>query len=251
MKKMKKIFVVVVFTIFALIVNAQEQHHSLHWSYAGEASPEHWGDLSPDFSACKSGREQSPINITSSVPSDVSPIIFDYKPSVLKIVDNGHTVQVNYDPGSSIRVGDKQYKLLQFHFHHPSEEEIDGKSYDLVAHLVHADTEGHLAVVAVLFSRQQSNPFVETIFAHLPKSKGKEETANVTINVADLLPKDRSYYTFPGSLTTPPCSEGVTWFVLKTPVTLSTSELTTFAKIYPNNARPVQALNDRKVLSGR
>jgi carbonic anhydrase len=248
---MKKIAVVVVFIIFAFVSNAQEQHHSLHWGYSGEAGPEHWGDLSPDFSACKSGREQSPINVTSAVSSDASPIIFDYKPSQLRIVDNGHTVQVNYDPGSLIRVGGKQYKLLQFHFHHPSEEEINGKSYDLVAHLVHADAEGHLAVVAVLFSRQQSNPFVEKIFAHLPKSKDKEETANVTINVADLLPKDRSYYTFSGSLTTPPCSEGVTWFVLKTPETLSNRELTSFAKIYPNNARPVQPLNDRKVLSGR
>jgi carbonic anhydrase len=236
---------------FALLAPAQEQSHHPHWSYEGESGPTHWGDLTPEFATCKSGHEQSPINITNAITSDTSPIRFEYKPSPLRIIDNGHTVQVNYAPGSFMSVGDKQYELKQLHFHHPSEERIKGKSYELVAHLVHADPEGKLAVVAVLFIEGQSNPVVKRIFNHIPQSKEAEETAKETINAADLLPDSHRYFTFAGSLTTPPCTEGVAWFLLPSPVTLSNSELASFTKIYPHNARPVQALNNRKVLAGR
>ena len=239
------------FMLIALVVSGQEQSHSVHWSYDGENGPSHWGDLSSDFSTCKSGRVQSPIDITSSVAVDIAPITFVYSPSQLKIIDNGHTVQVNYQSGSFMIIGGKRYELKQLHFHHPSEEQINGKSYDLVAHFVHADNTGRLAVVAVLFTKGKSNPLIKTIFSYLPKSKGKEETADVTFNAADMLPDSHHYFTFPGSLTTPPCAEGVTWFVLETPTTLSSSELTLFTKVYPHNARPVQPLNDRKVLSVR
>jgi carbonic anhydrase len=237
--------------MFIVVVETgQEQSHCAHWSYDGESGPGHWGDLSPDFSTCKSGRAQSPIDITSSFASAVSPITFEYRPSKLKIIDNGHTLQVNYESGSFMMVGDKRYELKQFHFHHPSEEQINGRSYDLVAHLVHADDAGRLAVVAILFTEGQSNPLIKNIFSYLPKTKGEEETPDVTFNVSDMLPRTHRYLTFPGSLTTPPCTEGVTWFVLETPITLSSSELAVFASLYPHNARPVQPLNDRKVLSG-
>jgi carbonic anhydrase len=248
---MTKIAAIPLFMLIVLVVSGQEKSHSIHWSYDGENGPSHWGDLSPDFSTCKSGRMQSPIDITSSLASDVSPITFAYSPSKLKIIDNGHTLQVNYDSGSFMMVGERRYELKQFHFHHPSEEQINGKSYALVAHLVHADDMGRLAVVAVLFTEGRSNPLIKSIFSYLPKSKEVEETADVTFNVADMLPPTHRYLTFPGSLTTPPCTEGVTWFVLETPITLSTSELAVFASIYAHNARPVQPLNDRKVLSGR
>jgi carbonic anhydrase len=249
--KMTRIAVVPLFMLIVLVVSGREESHSIHWSYDGENGPSHWGDLSPDFSTCKSGLVQSPINIKSSLASDVVPITFEYSPSKLKIIDNGHTVQVNYQPGSFMMVGEKRYELKQFHFHHPSEEQINGRSYALVAHLVHADDSGRLAVVAVLFTEGQSNPLIKNIFSYLPKSKENEETADVTFNVADILPRSQRYLTFPGSLTTPPCTEGVTWFVLETPTTLSSSELAVFARLYPHNARPVQPLNDRKVLSGR
>jgi carbonic anhydrase len=249
--KMTKIAAIPLFMLIVLAVSGQEQSHSVHWSYDGESGPSRWGDLSPDFSTCNSGRVQSPIDIKNSFASDVSPITFQYSPSKLKIIDNGHTLQVNYESGSFMMVGDKRYELKQFHFHHPSEEQINGRSYDLVAHLVHADDAGKLAVVAILFTQGRSNPLIKNIFSYLPKSKGEEETVDVTFNVADMLPSTHRYLTFPGSLTTPPCTEGVTWFVLETPITLSNSELAVFTSVYPHNARPVQPLNDRKVLSGR
>lgn len=229
----------------------QEAHHPPHWSYEGATGPDHWGDLNSDYSKCKTGSEQSPINITSSVASDLPAIEFHYTESALKIINNGHTVQMNSDGQSSMTVGGKQYRLLQFHFHHPSEEEINGKSHDLVIHLVHQDAEEHKAVIAVLVDQGPSNSALKTIFSHLPRESEGEITTGATINPADLLPKTGSYYTFPGSLTTPPCSEGVTWFVLKQPMTISQSELDQFAKLYPHNARPVQAIHQRKVLSTR
>jgi carbonic anhydrase len=244
----KRFAAIIVLLATSLLMQAQE-HHSLHWGYEGEGGPDHWGDLSPEFGECKTGHQQSPIDIRKTIPSDLPAIKFGYQPSPLKIIDNGHTVQVNYAPGSWITVGDKRYQLLQFHFHHPSEEEIDGKPHAMVAHLVHSDDGGNKAVVAVLLSRGESNALLKTVFAHIPATKGKEETSEITINASDLLPKKVAYYTFPGSLTTPPCSEGVTWYVLKTPNTLSKEELDTFAKLYPHNARPVQPSNDRKVLA--
>jgi carbonic anhydrase len=248
---MKRISPLIVCTVFSLLSHSQLTHHTPHWSYLGATGPAHWGDLSSDFSTCKTGHQQSPINITNPVPSDLPAIDFHYEPATLKIIDNGHTVQVNYPPGSYITAGNQRYQLLQFHFHHPSEELIEGKAYDLVIHLVHQDAEEHKAVVAVLVNQGQNNPVLDTIFSHLPKSKEKEVATEVSINVRNLLPSERSYYTFPGSLTTPPCSEGVTWFVLKTPLTVSKSALTQFTRLYPHNARPVQRLNGRQILAAR
>ena len=164
---------------------------------------------------------QSPIDIRDGVAKKGAlPVIaFDYKPSPLTIIDNGHTVQVDYAPGSFITVQGKRYELVQFHFHKPSEEKINGKSADMVAHLVHKDADGNLAVVAVLLKTGQPNKLVETLWKNLPPTKEKETTvAGVQVNATDLLPPNKAaYYTFTGSLTTPPCSEGVTWFVLKSP----------------------------------
>jgi len=219
-----------------------------HWSYSGAEGPDHWGDLEPDYATCKTGTRQSPINIEDAKPADLPAIHFDYQVSPLKIINNGHTIQVNYEPGSTMTVGGKQYTLVQFHFHHPSEEEIGGKQFDLVAHLVHKDAEGHLAVVAILFQSGQTNPFLDLLWKNVPKEVGKEVTnKKINLNVSDLLPPDHSYYTFAGSLTTPPCTEGVTWYVLRNPVELSAEEITTFAKWYPDNARPIQPTNGREI----
>jgi carbonic anhydrase len=155
---------------------------------------------------------------------------------------------VNYETGSFITVGDHRYQLTQFHFHHPSEELINGKDFDMVVHLVHSDASGNLAVVAVLLTSGKVNMGLQTVWDHLPKEKDKEATVEgVSIDAADLLPVNRGYYTFTGSLTTPPCTEGVTWFVLKTPEEISSGEVEVFAKIYPHDARPIQKMEGRVI----
>ena len=231
------------------IVLGQEQKPEHVWTYGGPLGPDHWGDLKPEFAACKDGHRQSPINIQSPQPADLPAIEFDYKPSPLRIVDNGHTILITYAPGSFIRVGDKRYELKQFHFHRPSEEKINGRGFDMVAHLVHADAAGNLAVVAVLLDRGSDNPLIHEIWNDLPKEKDKEAAFDqIQIDLSQLLPVSRGYYTFPGSLTTPPCSENVTWFVLKQPVTITDAEVARFAILYSNDARPIQPLNGRVVL---
>jgi len=220
-----------------------------HWKYEGAEGPSDWGKLDPAFGTCSIGHTQSPIDIKNAKKSELSPLKFDYKAVPLNIIDNGHTIQVNYAPGSTLTVGDKSYVLKQFHFHHPSEEHINGHGYDLVAHLVHADADGHLAVVAILLKKGSSNPFLNTVWTNIPKEKEKAvDVSSVSLNVSDLLPGDHGYFTFAGSLTTPPCSEGVTWYVLKNHSSLSAEQLASFAKIYPSNARPIQPSNNREIL---
>jgi carbonic anhydrase len=231
----------------AVALPAFGQQAAVHWTYEGEHGPAHWGTLNPDYETCKLGKHQSPIDIRGAKAASLPAIEFSYQASPLKIVDNGHTVQVTYAPGSFITVGDKRYELQQFHFHHPAEEKVNGKPYPLVAHLVHKNAEGKLAVVAVLLTEGKANPFIESVWKYLP-AEGKESAPEgVTVDVADLLPTERGYYTFTGSLTTPPCSEDVTWFVLKKPAQVSKSEVAVFGKKYPHNARPVQPLNGRLV----
>jgi carbonic anhydrase len=207
--------------------------------------------MDPAFASCQLGKTQSPIDIRDAQVTDLPAIKFDYKPSPLRVIDNGHSIQVNYAPGSSIDVGGTRYELVQFHFHKPSEEKIDGKAHAMVAHLVHKGADGKLAVVAVLLDDGGTNPTIDTIWKNLPQEKGKEATVNATIDAATLLPADHGYYTFQGSLTTPPCSEDVRWFVLKTPVKVAGSEITAFGKIYPMNARPSQPLNGRTLEATR
>lgn len=232
---------------------AAAQHaSSAHWEYDGAGGPTHWGELDKAFKTCSAGHQQSPIDIRDAKAADLPPITFSYKPSPLKLIDNGHTVQVTYAPGSFITVGSQQYELQQFHFHHLSEERISGKSYPMVAHLVHKNSAGQLAVVAVLLSKGTANPLVEKLWRYLPFAPGKEVSPqSETIDVTDLLPSSRGYFTFSGSLTTPPCSEGVTWFVLKAPTQISGGEVLTFARRYPHNARPVQPLDGRVVKQTR
>ncbi|HET6179943.1 MAG TPA: carbonic anhydrase family protein [Candidatus Sulfotelmatobacter sp.] len=236
----------------SLVVGASgppSPHPEHIWDYSEAHGPSHWGDLKPELAACKSGHRQSPIDIRNPRQADLPPIQFDYKPSGLHIIDNGHTIMINYVAGSSISVGGKKYVLKQFHFHRPSEERIDGKSYEMTVHLVHQDQDGNLAVVAVLLQKGDDNSLVHELWNDLPKEKEKEEIMNgVQIDVGKLLPADRGYYTFPGSLTTPPCSENVTWFVLKHPMTVSSTEIEQFSKLYRDDARPTQPLYDRVVL---
>ena len=226
-----------------------QEHAGPHWSYKGGDGPDHWGQLDKSFSTCRVGHHQSPIDIRSPKPADLPPIQFAYQRAPLHIVNNGHTIQVNYAPGSFITVGDTRYQLTQFHFHHPSEERVSGKRFEMVAHLVHQGPAGQLAVVAVLLDAGAVNPVITSLWKHMPAHEGPEETPDgVQIDVTELLPPDRAYYTFTGSLTTPPCTEDVTWFVLKDPVRISRAQSDAFGKIYPRDARPIQPINDREVL---
>lgn len=219
------------------------------FGYAGADGPNAWGDLSPVYLACKQGHHQSPIDIRQARQEALPPIEFHYADVPLKIINNGHSVQVNYAPGSWITVGDHKYDLRQVHFHHPSEEHINGKGFDLSLHLVHADNNGKLAVVAVLLKIGNPNEAVRRIFDNLPQAPAKEqEIAGAPINASAFLPRRLGYYTFDGSLTTPPCTEGITWFVLKTPEDISSDEVAAFAKVYPRDARPIQATEGRTIL---
>ena len=233
-------------------MSAQSSQPAHEWGYDGADGPSHWGDLNPNFAPCKVGHRQSPIDIRNAKKSDLPPIEFHYKPSPLDIIDNGHTIMINYAPGSFISVGGKQYQLKQFHFHKPSEEKINGKTYDMVVHMVHADDAGNLAVVAVLVQKGADNQLAQELWSELPAEKGKEVIHNdIQIDLNQLLPADKGYYTFQGSLTTPPCSEGVTWFVLKQPVTVSAKGIAKFETVYRHDARPTQPVYDREILESK
>jgi carbonic anhydrase len=234
------------------IVAAATPSDMHHWSYAGPEGPAEWGALDPEFETCGLGKHQSPIDIRDAKPADLPAIRFDYHAAPLAVADNGHTIQVDYAPGSTIDVGGARYELVQFHFHMPSEEKVDGKSHAMVAHLVHRNAEGKLAVVAVLLDGGGANAMIDTIWKHLPAEKGRTvAVAGASVDAIALLPADHGYYTFEGSLTTPPCSEHVTWIVLKTPLRIANAEIDAFAKIYPMNARPVQPTNGREIEESR
>src|SRR5215467_3658558 len=170
---------------------AGEKHH--HWSYSGHDGPSHWGQLDSSYRACGTGKVQSPINIETKdvTPTDLPPLVFNYRPVLLNIVDNGHTIQVNYEAGSALLVGGKRYELVQFHFHHPSEEEVNGKQFEMVAHLVHRDADGQLAVVAVPLKLGRDNPLLATLWSNLPKQGVHEpQVTKARINAGGLLPSD-------------------------------------------------------------
>ncbi len=224
------------------------------WSYEGAKGPEHWGDLDPEYAPCRDGKEQSPIDIRSAEKAELPTLRFEYKSGPLRIINNGYTaVRVDYvHSGDFLVVGDKRYELTQFHFHQPSEEYVDGKPYDMVLHLMHAASDGKVVGVAVLLRAGSTNRTIEQLWKYMPNTAGKsQEIAGVMVNPAELLPDNSGYYTYEGSQTAPPCTGGVTWIVLKTPMEISIEEISTFAKLYPHDVRPVQALNGRVVKQSR
>ncbi|HPW30750.1 MAG TPA: carbonic anhydrase family protein [Rhodoferax sp.] len=221
-----------------------------HWAYEGETGPQAWGNLKPEFNVCAIGKRQSPINIEqgSTLQGPAEPVEFAYAPSNASVVNNGHTIQVDVQGDNSITARGSNYRLLQFHFHTPSEEQINYKRFPMVAHLVHKNNEGQLAVVAVLLQEGESNALIDKVWTYMPLDSGdRVRMPQGLLDVNELLPKDQRYYQFMGSLTTPPCTEGVLWMVLKQPVTLSKAQYKLFTQLYPNNARPVQAVNGRPV----
>jgi carbonic anhydrase len=226
-------------------------HAQIPWSYEGEGRPENWGKLRPDYATCANGERQSPIDIRDGFRVDLEPIRFTYRPSQFRVIDNGHTVQVDVG-GSNIGLLGKNYDLVQFHFHRPSEERIDGQSFDMVIHLVHESEDGDLAVVAVLLEQGMENPLIQSVWNNLPLEKNEYvQPPDQGIDLASLIPEDRSYYTYMGSLTTPPCTEDVLWLVLKQTQQLSPEQLRIFSRLYPYNARPVQPKHSRMIKESR
>jgi len=227
------------------------QHAHIHWSYEGEGGPDNWAKIDPNNKACASGQRQSPIDIRDGIKVDLEPIKFDYRASTFRIVDNGHTIQVDVGD-SSITLTGKTYELVQFHFHRPSEEKVNGQRFDMVAHLVHKADDGQLAVVAVLLERGNENPFIQTLWNNLPLEKNAAVSPpSALVDPMTLLPVNRNYYTYMGSLTTPPCTEGVLWLVMKQPVQVSMDQINIFSRYYRNNARPIQLPAGRIVKEGR
>lgn len=218
-----------------------------HWSYGSDANPTQWGRLSHDFALCDVGHDQSPIDVNHVILGSPAAIEFNYAPTPLTVVNTGHTIQVNYEAGSSVTIDGKSYELVQFHFHTPSEHTTDGHASAMELHLVHQNAAGELAVVGILMNVGAENPAIAPIWDHIPGSEETNTDAGLTINAADFLPSNTSYYSYAGSLTTPPCSEGVRWNVLAEPIELSEEQVAAFAALYPVNARPVQPTNGRMI----
>jgi len=219
-----------------------------HWSYEGSAGPAKWGDLDQASKTCSIGTQQSPIDIGPTVKSRLPALGLKWGKSPDTIVNNGHTIQINFAEGSTLKLGDTTYKLLQVHFHRPSEHLIGGKNFPMEAHFVHRADSGALAVVGVLLATGRANPTFRKIIASMPATEGPAVKADATINPNGLLPARRGYYRYPGSLTTPPCAEIVEWLLLTDPVQVAEADVASFAKLYPMNARPAQKDNRRYVL---
>lgn len=220
-----------------------------HWGYEGADGPANWGNLNPDFAVCEKGKNQSPINIQGALKASLPRLNVHYSATGRDIVNNGHTIQIGFGPGNTLMLDGKQFEMIQLHFHAPSETEIQGKTYPLEAHLVYADLQGHLAVMAVMYKIGKANPGLTKLWTQMPATAGSPVPLEVRIKPAELLPTSLGYYRYSGSLTTPPCSEGVRWLVLKRPATASKAQVGAFEKIMKHHTnRPVQPLNGRVVV---
>ena len=233
------------FLTLGMSASASESGEAHHWGYEGAGAPAHWGDLKPEFHTCKEGVNQSPIDLKGFVDAKLPELTFDYNSTSTEILNNGHTVQVNIASGSTVEVDGIKFELKQFHFHTPSENNINSKSFPLEAHFVHASKDGELAVVALMFEEGDENKILAQLWAKMPQKAGDKTKLEIS-DVTTLLPKERDYYRFNGSLTTPPCTEGVRWIVMKKATTLSKAQTEQFAKVmvHPNN-RPIQGTNAR------
>ena len=218
------------------------------WGYEGEGAPENWGDLDPEFETCGTGMAQSPIDLVSADPLDLPDLAFDYAPGPWSVINNGHTVQVTPDEQHSMELDGEENTLVQMHLHTPSEHLVDGESFDMEAHFVHTDRDDELTVVGVLFDEDADpNPLVEQLLAEAPATVDEVIQVEDDIDLSSLLPESREYNTYSGSLTTPPCSENVTWIVYTQPIQASAEQINDLNSLMGTNNRPVQDLNDREI----
>ncbi|VAX01906.1 Carbonic anhydrase, alpha class [hydrothermal vent metagenome] len=232
-----------------LLSNTSFANESSHWGYGNSNGPTHWSEINPDFSLCKNGKNQSPINISGFIKAPHESLKPHYKSKVDEIVNNGHTIQINMHAGSNIKIDNTHFNLNQFHFHSPSENTINGKSFPLEGHFVHTDKNNNLVVLAVMFENGDKNTALETLWKHMPINSGEHKNLTNNITVSNLMPKNMDYYRFNGSLTTPPCSEGVRWYVFKNPIKVSKQQVDQFHEtIHHANNRPVQSINARLII---
>ena len=225
--------------------NAQS---AAHWSYEGKEGPLNWSRLDPSYKACSSGKEQSPIDIRGAhLNTNLKPIEFHYISGIMSLENTGHTVQITAPAGSYILANGVRYDLVQLHFHHPGEEAVNGKLPDMSLHLVHKSTDGKIAVVAVRLNEGRPNAILAALWEHLPKTVGASDKVAESLNPAGLLPSDKGYWTYTGSLTAPPCTEGVQWFVLENELEISRDQLKAFGLLYKVNSRLLQPTHGRKI----
>ncbi len=225
-----------------------KSHAKPHWSYSGKGGPSHWGTMLPEYSACGKGKRQSPVDITKTSKAELSPLKIKYRRSKnLTILNNGHAIQINQRKGSLLYLDGTEFDLLQVHFHSPSEHTINGESFPMEAHFVHTDKDGNLGVVGLMIKVGSNNAAIGKFWKVMPKAKGKEKF-QIAYDINKLLPANRSYYRYPGSLTTPPCTESVTWLVLKSPIEISKDQLKAFRSVLNKTNRPIQKRNNRLVL---
>ena len=257
---MKRTLLTVALISFSLAANANENpaeaaahavnHHAAHWGYEGETGPSHWAEMSDEFTLCGAGENQSPIDVAGDFDVELPAIKFNYSTKPTKIVNNGHTVQVDIAAGSSMTVNGKTFQLKQFHFHTPSENTINGKQYPLEAHYVHrSDSDNSFAVISVMFEEGEANPVLDQVWEKMPAKARETVELETDLDFTQLRPEDTSYYYFNGSLTTPPCTEGIYWHVMKKPLTASKEQIEKFLAVmqHPNN-RPVQKTGARVVV---
>lgn len=253
---MKKKFVYL--TIFVVLsgcvtvfggLNVYSQHHEAHWGYTGNISPEHWGELSDDYKAAKDGKKQCPINITGAKDVDLPALQLSSKASKVSVENNGHTIEVALkNSDNTLKFGNNTYTLEQFHFHAPSENQIDGKTYPLEEHFVYKTKDNKITVVSVLYQYGANNKALKSVWRNMPKKAERKIKLAKTININQMFPKDLSYYNFEGSLTTPPCTEGVNWIVFKKQKNISRAQVKKFSKTLGfSNNRPIQKLNGREI----
>lgn len=230
----------------AIAVPSATAANLVKWGYVGANSPEHWGELSPEFQLCQRGRHQTPIDISATTTVESAALRLNYRATLLSIKNTDRTIQVNYAPGSFLTFQRETFQLLQFHFHHPSEHRLNGQRFDLEIHLVHRAASGKLAVVSVMAQVGDFNARLQPIWAAMPTQPSTVKVP-ATFDITHLLPRDRTFYEYSGSLSTPPCSEQVLWFVMAQPIQVSAQQVQQFAALFPNNARPLQPLGDRRI----
>lgn len=233
--------------VAAAAVEAAKPKNGTHWTYEGEFGPENWSKINTAWASCNTGSRQSPIDLRDGMKVDLEQINFDYHPSSFNEIDNGHTIQVNVAGGNFLTVGGTTYELQQFHFHRPGEERINGRGTEMVVHLVHKSYDNKIAILAVLLERGEANPMIQTVWNNLPLEKHTTVTPSIVLDVNEILPARRDYFTYMGSLSEPPCTENVLWLVMKQPMTASPQQMALFSRLYPFNARPVQASNGRMI----
>ncbi|EKT55561.1 carbonic anhydrase [Providencia sneebia] len=229
---------------------AFSSHANSLWTYEGSGAPENWGKLSDEFKACENGFNQSPINIDNVIDGKLKPLNINIHTHAQKIINNGHSIQINVNDDDDFSIDGSTYQLKQFHFHSPSENEIKGQQYPLELHFVHAKEDGQIAVLAIMLEEGEFNPAIEQILSNIPKEKDQEKELGKNINLTALYPEDKSYYRFSGSLTTPPCTEGVVWLVMKQPIKASQAQIRKFQKALGHaNNRPIQPLHGRLIVN--